>query len=116
MKNLIPLTGYTILSIVYLIFVTINLNEDNKLHLFGSIIIFIGYSSLVYEHINKKKEEKNEFSYGHLILFLFYSLSFILPINHHFQNFDIIASIGHGILINSHNIYGKISMLLYLFG
>jgi len=133
--KLIGTLGYLFMSSAYIYYTYLHLNtKSNKLILFGSIVILIGYivltfKSYYYEIINnlknnhkinekeyeKEKEKSIDINYGYLILTIFFSLGFIIKINEHTKISDIIAIIGNGLCINKkdYNIYGYMFLIAY---
>ena len=109
--NYICLLGYFILTCLYAYYSTLNLKETEYI-LFGSIIITVGYLILLINKFREKKEKNYEVKngyliekqknyqveYGHLILFIFFILSYILPINNHMKDTNFFALFGHLIL------------------
>lgn len=114
-NNIIGLFGYTILTIVYIYFLSINIKEYNN-DVVSSSLLVLGYSLLSsekYNQIKNKKETKK--SKGHIMLLIFYILSLFFTINEHSKNTDIFALVGHYLLINKNNYYniGLILMIIY---
>jgi hypothetical protein len=108
-KFSIALFGYSILSCVYLTHLYTNIiNNEPILIIIGSIMILLGYVLLIKHYYDEQynDEQNNEFNvkkeninYGYLILFLFFFLSFLIPINLHLKNTDLFALAGNSLLI-----------------
>jgi hypothetical protein len=108
-KFSIALFGYSILSCVYLTHLYTNIiNNEPILIIIGSIMILLGYVLLIKHYYDEQNNDKqnNEFNvkkeninYGYLILFLFFFLSFLIPINSHLKNTDLFALAGNSLLI-----------------
>ena len=139
---IITLLGYVVMICIYAIFLRYNLKQHKYGLIFGSALILYGYILLFYEyyeewsvaineenqlHIDKtddKKVEQNIFQFielelvikhffkGHLILGLFHTLSFIIPINEHVKTSDITAILGHFMVYN--DIYLTFAYVLLL--
>lgn len=116
-NNYIGLLGHVILTIAYGLFVKENIFK-NKLIIIGSVLIIIGYLiSSIEKSIKlvKNNKEKSTYNYGHAILAIFYFISFIYPINDHKKDSDVVALVGHILLIknNELEIFGKGSLFVY---
>ena len=109
------LCGFIILYIIFLYFLYKNVKKnENKLIIFGSLLITIGYffaAQEKYNYINNKNLSVNisNISKSHLILGAFGLLSFIFPINNKVKQTDVFGIIGHFILINSNFGYSEIA-------
>jgi vacuolar-type H+-ATPase subunit I/STV1 len=108
--------GFLILFIIYLYYLKNNLNK-NSLIIFGSLLVTIGYFFATYEKYNYLKNKSvDNINKSHLFLGSFKLLSFIIPINEHLKQTDIIGMIGNFILLNSKFGYkqlGYICQIIY---
>jgi hypothetical protein len=116
-NNYIGLLGHVILAIAYGLFIKDNLSKD-KLIIFGSVLILIGYLTTSIENsikLAKKTKQIHTYNYGHIILTIFYFVSFLYPINDHRKDSDVLALVGHILLIknNELEIFGKGSLIVY---
>ena len=110
------LYGFAILTIIYIYYFYLNLKQ-NKLIIFGSALITIGYIFATIEKYNHlKNKPSSNISISHILLGLFGLLSFVFPINSRVKQTDIFGIIGHFILINSNFGYqelANISLTIY---
>jgi hypothetical protein len=143
MYFIITILGYLLITATYAIFLYENLKKNNYLIIFGSALILYGYSLLLYEyskewqiaikeenkrHIDKKTEEKEykdfqstelemvtkHFFKGRVVLFIFFALSFILPINEHLKMSDITALLGNlMVYTDTYLTFGYVLLLTY---
>lgn len=119
-NNYIGLLGHVILAIAYGLFIKDNLSKD-KLIIFGSVLIFIGYLTASIEKsikLAKKTKKIHKYNYGHIILTIFYFVSFLYPINDHKKDLDVLALVGHILLIKNTGekeieIIGNSSLFVY---
>jgi len=135
--NLVTFVGYFFITIAYLIYVFANLKTREPYLIFGSIMIFVGYLLLAKNYFEVVMDEmdiqlwqKNEtsqpvaegknnlvfdtFTDGHFILFLFFLLSFFIPINEHKKESDVVAIVGHLLLFTHHFVFlSYLMMLIY---
>lgn len=121
----LQLIGFSGLSYVNLNSISANQKEQN--YLIGSLLLSTGFLFRTYEFYqtnrllksnlskNKLPITKDHLSKGHLFLFLFYLISFIHPINRRHTPLNILAVIGHGLLIkkNIYNGYGLLILAIY---
>lgn len=114
----IALIGYLIITMIN---GSLLLHSDTtkQLFLFGNILVFVGYlllSKEYYEELNKDHKKKSEeFSKGHLILFILYLGNYFMPINPSPHNFDLIILASHLLLIkhNEYSYIGYIGSFIY---
>ena len=135
--NLATFIGYFLITVAYLIYVFKNLKTQEPYLVFGSITIFIGYLLLTKNYFEVVMDEmgieiwnKDEtgqlnsgsnnnfvfdtFTDGHFILFVFFLLSFFMPINEHKKESDVVAIVGYLLLFSHHFIpLSYIMMLIY---
>lgn len=118
-SKIFSLLGYVILAIGFGIQIKNNFSiETNKLVIFGYIIVIIGYLlNAVNDGLSIFKIKMSEINYGNLLLSLFYLFSFLLDINKERKNYDVLALVGHLLLIKETdkdmNLVGMISLLIY---
>jgi len=114
--NIVSLIGYVILAIAFGLKLKDNLNLEPLL-LFGSVIIIAGYLITGIHHgINIANKKLSKYNYGHLTLSIYYLLSFLSPINDNKMDSDVLALLGHVLLIRNNdqfNLFGMISLFLY---
>lgn len=114
--NYVALLGYILLTVAYGLYVKDNLSKD-KLIIFGSVLVTIGYLVSTAEKVKKvtKPKKESKIQYGHLILAIFYLISFVLPINEHLKKSDLLALVGHVLLIKHNKLssVGMASLLVY---
>lgn len=102
-NNYIGLLGHVILAIAYGLFLKDNISKD-KLLIFGSALILIGYLTTSIEKsikLAKNTKEIHKYDYGHMILAVFYLNSFLFEINDHRKDSDVLALVGHILLIKN---------------
>ena len=109
--------GSAFLVIVYGIYLILNLNSTFA-EIFGSLLVVVGYYYLVIEYSKENnktnsKVVKKTFPTGHLILALFLFLSSFLPINVHIKRSDVVAFIGHLLIVFSRNLMGSALLVIY---
>jgi hypothetical protein len=113
-KNL-GIFGYLLIILTYFFHLKENIDK-NSLLTFGSSLILLGYIIMTVDTLKLKNKEEKIY-YGHLILTLYYCISFIIPINEHFEVTDLIALFGHALCIkhnnNNNNKYGYLLLLIY---
>lgn len=118
-SNIFPLLGYVILAIGFGIQIKNNISiEKNKLVLFGYFLVIVGYLLNSVQHgLNIFDIKISNINYGNLLLAIFYLLSFLIDINNERKNYDVLALIGHLLLIKDTdkdmNIVGMISLFTY---
>ena len=89
-----------------------NNNKNEQNFFIGSCLLSMGFILRAYEfYLTEKNNVKHKLSKGHLCLALFYLISFIYPINRRHTELNIIALVGHSLLIN-HNKYYNYGLLL----
>lgn len=110
------LYGYIILFFIYSYYLKNNLNKNNLI-IFGSLLITVGFFFAMKEKYDYLKHKKSSnIKKSHLLLGSFKLLSFILPINKHVKNTDIIGLIGNIILVNSnfkYQLLGYVCQVIY---
>lgn len=117
--NIISLIGYVILAIAFGLQVKNNLGEgSDKFVVMGSIMIVIGYLMTgIHYGINIANKKLTNINYGHMVLAIYYLISFIFPINNKRLDTDVLALVGHLLLIKKNdrqfNLVGMGSLFSY---
>ena len=113
MNYLVPFVGYLLMVLVYVYYLIKNMSSENMGMIFGNVLVLVGYALIAYKYYSKSSEkhekEKDEESekehkpkykinWGHLVLFIYFGLSAVLPITQ-FHLYDYLAIIGNMLLI-----------------
>ena len=117
-NNYIGLIGYIFLTIAYSLYLI--KHKDSIYFLLGCLLIISGYLTSAVEKtikIAQNKKKIHKYNFGHIVLFIFYLLTFLTEkkINNHAKDSDVLALLGHAVLIfkNDLNIVGYSSLLVY---
>jgi len=119
MNHLIPVIGYFLFTFSYLIQLLNSINKDNMYIIFGTILLSFGYFELFIKYYKKMKDytekkhnkQKKWDKTGNLIIFMYFLISYLLPINKHKHLTDIFSLIGHLLIIT--NINSNFSNILF---
>jgi hypothetical protein len=117
--NIISLIGYVVLAISFGLQVKNNLaSGGDKYILMGSGLVVIGYLMTgIHYGINIAGKKLTKINYGHMVLAIYYLFSFLFPINNKRVDSDVLALVGHLLLIknNDHefNLVGMASLFSY---
>jgi hypothetical protein len=118
-SNIFPLLGYVILAIGF------GYNIKNKQNLFQNKLVVLGYVVVIFGYLLNSthhgltifKIQLTKINYGNLLLALFYLFSFLIDINDERKNYDVLALVGHLLLIKDTdkdlNTVGYISLFAY---
>lgn len=101
-QNYIGLYGYLLLSMYHLINI---INHKTDIELFINIITFSSYYCLFmlkYQEIKTKIPNEN-YSKGHILLFLFYSFNHLFSDVIHYRQIDTLSLLGHLFLLKETN-------------
>ena len=100
-------------------YVNLKLLHANRLEtnfFIGSLLITSGFLYRTYEFYQTEKyKTKYKVSKGHSFLGLFYLLSFLYPINRRHRQLNIIAVVGHLLLVKKNKYYDYGTLLLAIY-
>jgi len=115
--NIISLIGYIILAIAFGLKVKNNLLSDNKVLIVGSSVVVIGYFVSGISYGVSAVNKLSKYNYGHVILAIYYLVSFLFPLENNRNDTDVLALVGHILLIknnyNQFNLFGMTSLYAY---
>jgi len=109
-------SGYALLVYEYYVELNIAVNLEKQLHIDKKYETRLSLEQAEQKTFQSVELElvKKHFFKGHAVLFVFYALSFIAPINHHLKISDITAVFGHLLIYtNTYLTLGYMLMLLY---
>jgi hypothetical protein len=118
-SNIFPMVGYVIMAIGFGLQIKNNVEiKNNKLILVGSIVVILGYlATATFHGLTMFKKSISKIHYGNLVLALFYLFSFLININSERKNYDVLALVGHLLLIKDNdkdmNTVGLIALYAY---
>jgi hypothetical protein len=114
--NIISIIGYVILAIAYGLQVKNNLSSGNTMLIVGSVIVVLGYLMTGIQHAMNIANKKLQYNYGHMILALYYLASFLFPVNNNRMDTDVLALVGHILLIRNNDTQFNLVGMTTLFG
>jgi len=126
--DIVGLLGHLCLSYVYISYLIKNADKETTI-VVSSMLMALGYLLLssemildIKDEIDEKEKEKTnkkrlskQYSYGRIVLALFYILSFTDIINPNRKTTDMLALIGHLVLIKDNGLLGIGSFALILY-
>jgi hypothetical protein len=114
--NIISLVGYVILAIAFGLQVKNNLASNNTVLIVGSVVVVIGYLITGIQHGINIANKKLKHNYGHMILAVYYLSSFLFPMNNNRMDSDVLALVGHILLIRNNDSQFNLVGMTSLFG
>ena len=114
--NIISLVGYVILAIAFGLQVKNNLVSNNTALIVGSVVVVVGYLITGIQNGLNMANKNLNYNYGHMILAVYYLASFLFPINNNRMDSDVLALVGHILLIRNNDSHFNLVGMTSLFG
>lgn len=115
--NIISLVGYVILAIAFGLQVKNNFSSDNTTAIVGSMVVVVGYLITGIQNGLNMANKKLDLNFGHMLLAIYYLATFLFNINNNRFDSDVLALVGHLLLIrnndNQFNLVGMTSLFAF---